>query len=447
MTILQTLTGNVHDLGGFSVARVLPQSARRHVGPFVFFDHLGLAAFPAGKGIDVRPHPHIGLATVTYLFEGGLGHRDSLGTVVDIAPGAVNWMTAGRGIVHSERTPPGLRASGHRMHGIQSWVALPAAHAEVEPSFAHHPGDSLPSITFDGARRTLIAGSAFHATSPVNALSPMFYVDIEAEVGARVELPTEHQERGVYIVSGAIELNGTRHEAGQMLVFAPGEPIAFTTPGPARAMLLGGAPIDPVHIFWNFVSTSPDRIETAKADWRAGRFPPVPGETEFIPLPDDAPAARRFQRAARPANIAPMFIRLTDAVAVAGQLTPADMAAAAAAGYVAVVNNRPDHEAPGQPVGTDIAAAAAAAGLRYTAIPVGAAGLGPAQVAAMAVVLTDNDGPVLAFCRSGTRSTHLWALAAAQRGGDPTAIISAAASGGYEIAGLRTALEQLSGER
>ena len=288
MTILQTLTGAVHDLGGFSVARVLPQAKLRHVGPFVFFDHLGPAEFPAGKGIDVRPHPHIGLATVTYLFEGGLGHRDSLGTVRDIAPGAVNWMTAGRGITHSERTPPGLRASGHRMHGIQSWVALPAASAEVDPSFAHHPAESLPSIVFNGARRTLIAGSAFHATSPVNALSPMFYMDIEAEAGARVELPLEHEERGIYIVSGAVAIDGMHYEAGQMLVFAPGDPVAFTTSEPARVMLLGGAPVGPVHIFWNFVSTSPERIETAKADWRAGRFPPVPGETEFIPLPDDA---------------------------------------------------------------------------------------------------------------------------------------------------------------
>ncbi|MBV8970951.1 MAG: pirin family protein [Sphingomonadaceae bacterium] len=290
MSVLHTLTGHVRDLGGFSVARVLPQAALRHVGPFVFFDHLGPADFAPGQGIDVRPHPHIGLATVTYLFEGSLGHRDSLGTVVDIAPGAVNWMTAGRGIVHSERTPPGPRATGQRMHGIQSWVALPDDHAEAEPAFAHHPADTLPSITFGGAKRTLIAGTAFHATSPVNALSPMFYIDIEAEAGASVALPGEHEERAVYVVSGAIELHGTRYERGTMVVVAPGGEVALTTPEPTRAMLLGGASVGPRHIEWNFVSGSRERIEAAKADWVAGRFPRVPGEHEFIPLPG-SPAA------------------------------------------------------------------------------------------------------------------------------------------------------------
>ncbi len=290
MTVLHTLTGNVRDLGGFSVARVLPQAALRHVGPFVFFDHLGPADFAPGTGIDVRPHPHIGLATVTYLFEGSLGHRDSLGTVVDIEPGAVNWMTAGRGIAHSERTPPGARAAGQRMHGIQSWVALPDAHAEDAPAFAHHPAASLPSIAFGGAKRTLIAGTAFHATSPVNALSPMFYMDIDAEAGASVALPGEHEERAIYVVSGAIDLGGTRYDAGTMVVVAPGGETAFTTLEPTRAMLLGGASVGPRHIEWNFVSASPDRIETAKADWVAGRFPRVPGEVEFIPLPG-SPAA------------------------------------------------------------------------------------------------------------------------------------------------------------
>ncbi len=290
MTVLHTLTGNVRDLGGFSVARVLPQAALRHVGPFVFFDHLGPAEFAPGSGIDVRPHPHIGLATVTYLFEGALGHRDSLGTVVDIEPGAVNWMTAGRGIVHSERTPPGARAAGQRMHGIQSWVALPDDHAEAEPGFAHHPAATLPSIAFGGAKRTLIAGTAFHATSPVNALSPMFYIDIDAEAGASVALPGEHEERAVYVVSGAVELDGTRYAAGTMVVVAPGGEIAFTTSEPTRAMLLGGRSVGPRHIEWNFVSGSRERIEAAKAEWIAGRFPRVPGETEFIPLPG-SPAA------------------------------------------------------------------------------------------------------------------------------------------------------------
>ena len=290
MTVLQVITGNQRDLGGFSVARVLPQASLRAVGPFVFFDHLGPAEFAPGHGIDVRPHPHIGLATVTYLFDGSLGHRDSLGTVVDIEPGAVNWMTAGRGIAHSERTPPAARAAGQRMHGIQSWVALPDEHAEDEPAFAHHPAATLPSIAFGGAKRTLIAGTAFHATSPVAALSPMFYIDIDAEAGASVALPGEYEERAIYIVGGAIDLDGTRYAAGQMVVVAPGGEIAFTTPEPTRAMLLGGASVGPRHVEWNFVSGSRERIGQAKADWVAGRFPRVPGEVEFIPLPG-SPAA------------------------------------------------------------------------------------------------------------------------------------------------------------
>ena len=287
MTVTHILPGNPRDLGGFSVSRVLPQATLSNVGPFVFFDHLGPADFAPGTSIDVRPHPHIGLATVTYLFEGALGHRDSLGTVVDIEPGAVNWMTAGRGITHSERTPPGPRAAGQRMHGIQSWVALPLGHAEDAPSFAHQPADTLPSITFGGAKRTLIAGSAFHAISPVKTLSPMFYIDIDAETGALVSMPGEYAERAIYIVSGAIHLDGVRHDAGRMLVLAPGGEVAWTALEPTRAMLLGGAPLDaPRHLEWNFVSESRDRIEQAKADWRAGRFARVPGETESIPLPD-----------------------------------------------------------------------------------------------------------------------------------------------------------------
>ena len=285
MTVAAVVQGAKRDLGGFSVARVLPQAGLRSIGPFVFFDHLGPADFAPGTGIDVRPHPHIGLATVTYLFEGSLGHRDSLGTVIDIAPGAVNWMTAGRGIVHSERTPPAARAAGQRMHGIQSWVALPDGHVEDAPAFAHHPAATLPSIAFDGARRTLIAGTAFHAVSPVAALSPMFYVDVEAEAGASVALPTEHAERAVYVVGGAIEFDGIRYPAGSMVVVAPGGEVAFTCPEPTRAMLLGGASVGPRQLEWNFVAASRDRIDAAEADWVAGRFPRVPGETEFIPLP------------------------------------------------------------------------------------------------------------------------------------------------------------------
>jgi redox-sensitive bicupin YhaK (pirin superfamily) len=290
MKVQHVLHGNVRDLGGFSVSRVLPQAALRHVGPFVFFDHLGPADFAPGTGIDVRPHPHIGLATVTYLFDGALTHRDSIGTVIDIAPGAVNWMTAGRGIAHSERSPDGVRAAGHRMHGIQSWVALPDDHAEDEPTFAHHPADTLPLITFGGAKRTLIAGTAFHAVSPVAALSPMFYIDIEADAGASVALPSEHEERAVYVVSGAIDLDGIRYDAGAMVVLVPGGEVSWTALEPTRAMLLGGASLGVRHIEWNFVSASTDRITRAKADWVAGRFPRVPDETEFIPLPG-SPAA------------------------------------------------------------------------------------------------------------------------------------------------------------
>jgi len=290
VTVLHTVHGTVRDLGGFSVARVLPQPALRHVGPFVFFDHLGPADFAPGTGIDVRPHPHIGLATVTYLFAGSLSHRDSLGTIVDIEPGAVNWMTAGRGITHSERTPAAARAAGQRMHGIQSWVALPDDHAEDAPAFAHHPAANLPSITFGGAKRTLIAGTAFGATSPVAALSPMFYVDIEAEINASVEVPAEYEERAIYVVSGAIGLDGTRFDAGTMVVVAAGGAIAWRAIEPTRAMLLGGASVGSRRIEWNFVAAGQDRIDIAKADWAAGRFPRVPGETEFIPLPG-SPAA------------------------------------------------------------------------------------------------------------------------------------------------------------
>ncbi len=290
MTSTHVLRGHVRDLGGFSVARILPQSTLRSVGPFVFFDHIGPADFTPGAGIDVRPHPHIGLATVTYLFDGALGHRDSLGTIVDIEPGAVNWMTAGRGIVHSERTPPAARAAGHRLHGIQSWVALPDDAAETGPAFAHHTAASLPSIAFGGAKRTLIAGTAFHAISPVDARSPMFYIDIDAEAGASVALPGEHAERAVYVVSGAIDFAGATYAAGTMVVVAPGGEVAFTTGQPTRAMLLGGASVGPRHLDWNFVAASRERIDAAKADWIADRFPRVPGETEFIPLPG-GPAA------------------------------------------------------------------------------------------------------------------------------------------------------------
>jgi redox-sensitive bicupin YhaK (pirin superfamily) len=277
------------DLGdGFVVGRVLPAPFRRTVGPFIFFDHMGPATYAPGVGFDVRPHPHVNLATVTYLFEGEIMHRDSLGYVQPIRPGAVNWMTAGRGIAHSERSSDEMRGSGQTLHGIQAWVALPRDAEEIEPSFRHHPADTLPTITIDGARRTLIAGDAFHATSPVETHSPMFYIDVEAEPGAVVHLPDDHEERAVYVAEGAIDLAGERHEVGRMLLLTPGAQVAWRALERSRVMMLGGAPIDgPRHIWWNFVSSRPERIEQAKRDWAEGRFDRVPGEADFIPLPEE----------------------------------------------------------------------------------------------------------------------------------------------------------------
>jgi hypothetical protein len=294
------IEGSPRDLGGFSVKRLLPHHKQRSVGPFVFFDHLGPAGFAAGTGIDVRPHPHIGLATVTWLFEGSLRHRDSLGTVQDIHPGAVNWMTAGRGIQHSERTPPEVRERPHRIHAIQTWVALPKAHEDAAPSFSHHPADSLPRVDLGGATGTLVAGSAFGAVSPAPVLHPTFYVAVEGAAGAEVCLPDEHAERGVYVVGGTIELAGERADAGTMLILAPGT-IAFRMLSDGKVMLFGGAPIDgPRHIWWNLVASDPAMIEAAADAWAeapvGGRFGHVPGEEEWIPLPDTprpkgAPAA------------------------------------------------------------------------------------------------------------------------------------------------------------
>jgi len=275
------------DLGGFSVRRVLPAAGTRMVGPFIFFDHMGPADFAPGTGIDVRPHPHIGISTVTYLFEGALLHRDSLGCVQSIEPGAVNWMTAGRGIVHSERTGEALRTAGHRIHGIQSWVALPRREEECEPSFRHYEAASLPDFHQDDARLRIVAGDAFGRHSPVEVLMPILYVDVRLPEGGRLGLPPEHEERAVYLAEGRATLDGMPLEAGQMAVLEPGHTTSLVASEDVRGMLLGGAVADgPRHIWWNLVSSSPERIERAKADWAAGRFPQVPGETEFIPLPE-----------------------------------------------------------------------------------------------------------------------------------------------------------------
>ncbi len=276
------------DLGGFSVRRVLPDAARRAVGPFVFFDHIGPAAFGPGQGIDVRPHPHIGLATLTYLFEGEIVHRDSLGFVQPIRPGAVNWMTAGRGIVHSERTGDEERARSSRLHGIQSWLALPRDREDCAPGFFHHPAGSLPELEVDGGRLTLIAGTLGGRTSPVETLSPMFYGDLALAPGGGMDLPAALGERAVHVVQGEVRIGDTILGEAEMAVLTDGIDGRIQAEGEARAMVLGGPALDgPRHVWWNFVSSSRERIERAKADWKAHRFDPVPGDDERIPLPED----------------------------------------------------------------------------------------------------------------------------------------------------------------
>jgi redox-sensitive bicupin YhaK (pirin superfamily) len=286
------IEGRRKDLGGgLEVGRVLPFHSRRMVGPFIFLDHMGPADFAGGEGIDVRPHPHIGLSTVTYLFEGEIHHRDSLGVSQLIRPGAVNWMTAGVGITHSERTDPPKRAQGGRLHGIQAWVALPHDAEETDPSFVHYAPAELPILSEPGLEARLIAGSAYGLSNGVKTHSPLFYLHAELAAGARIALPEGHAERAAYIVSGAVESDGRRYEAGRMLVFAAGGAPAVTAlDGPARLMLLGGAGLGPRFIWWNFVSSSRDRIEQAKSDWQAGRMAlPPEDKDEFIPLPDEAP--------------------------------------------------------------------------------------------------------------------------------------------------------------
>jgi redox-sensitive bicupin YhaK (pirin superfamily) len=286
------LRARPRDLGGFAVRRALPSAQRRLVGPFIFWDHMGPASFEPGHGIDVRPHPHIGLATVTYLFDGEIVHKDTLGSDIAIRPGAVNWMTAGRGIAHSERTSPEARMHGARAHGIQSWVALPLEHEETEPSFTHHPAETIPEGSQDGVRLRVIAGRAYGLTSPATVLSPMFYVEAVLPAGARLVLPDEYEERAVYVVEGAVECDGSSLVEGDLLVARPrqGAEVALHAAQPSRVMLFGGAPLEgPRHIWWNFVSSSERRIAQAKEDWSHGRFPKIPGdEAEFIPLPSDA---------------------------------------------------------------------------------------------------------------------------------------------------------------
>ncbi len=275
------------DLGGFEVGRVLPVAARRMVGPFIFFDHIGPVDFAAGipRSMDVRAHPHIGLSTVTYLFDGEIMHRDSVGSEQAIRPGEVNWMTAGRGITHSERFERARREGG-RMHGIQAWVALPEADEETDPAFVHCGAGDLPTFEEDGVRGRLIAGKALGLQAGVRTHSPLFYLHWELQAGARTVLPAEYPERAVYVATGTLEVQGQRFHQGQMLVFAPGTAVTITAVEPSTVMALGGDPIGQRFIDWNFVSSSKERIEQAKADWRAGRMklPDLDSE-EFIPLP------------------------------------------------------------------------------------------------------------------------------------------------------------------
>ena len=282
---IQLLQGSSKDLGGFAVARLLPQLRQRAVGSFIFLDHMGPARFASGAGIDVRPHPHIGLATVTFLFEGALLHRDSLGSVQEIRPGDVNWMTAGRGIVHSERTPPALRETGSPLHGLQAWVALPREHEETGPEFGQYPAAQMPRIERAGVEVQLIAGEAFGERSPVQTLSDLHYLAGSIDPDGRLDLPASRQQRAVYVVDGEIAIGDAIAPGGTLAVLGEGAAILRGRQG-ARIAILGGAPLDGErHLWWNFVSSRAERIEQAKADWREGRFAAVPGERESIPLP------------------------------------------------------------------------------------------------------------------------------------------------------------------
>ncbi len=276
------------DLGGLEVRRVLPAAARRRVGPFTFFDQMGPATFDPGRGLDVRPHPHIGLATVTYLFEGEILHRDSLGSHQAIRPGDINWMIAGRGIVHSERTPPEQRQNGSRLYGLQLWVALPLEHEQAEPSFRHYPASTLPEREHGGVHLRVLAGSAYGMTSPVEVLSPLFYVDVVMSEGSELTLPSGHDERAVYVVDGALQCGTERADVGRMLIFTKDADLVLRAECATRLVLLGGAELPGErYIEWNFVSSSKERLEQAKRDWREQRFPKVPGDdVEFIPLPE-----------------------------------------------------------------------------------------------------------------------------------------------------------------
>jgi redox-sensitive bicupin YhaK (pirin superfamily) len=277
------------DLGDFTVRRLLPSAARRMVGPFVFWDHFGPVTLAAGKGLDVRPHPHIGLATVTYLFEGEIMHRDSLGCVQAIRPGGVNWMTAGRGIVHSERTDARLRDQSNNLHGLQIWLALPEGREDARPAFDHYPEGSLPVVRCGDAKFTLIAGDALGERSPVKVFSPLFYMETELQSGQSFSLPEEHEERAIYVARGSVQAGAARVGQHQMAVFQARGTPAVVALEPGRIAVFGGAPLGHRHVWWNFVASDMSRIREAAERWAAGGFDRVPGDDEFIPLPDKRP--------------------------------------------------------------------------------------------------------------------------------------------------------------
>jgi redox-sensitive bicupin YhaK (pirin superfamily) len=286
--VAQVIVPRTVDLGGFQVHRALPSGHSRMVGPFIFFDHFGPAVFRAGDGVDVRPHPHIGLSTVTYLFDGEIVHRDSLGTALPIRPGAVNWMTAGRGIVHSERTAADHRDGGEPLHGLQLWVALPLADEETAPAFAHTAATDIPELNDNGLKLRVIAGTVHGLRSPVVTSSDTVFAEARLKAGTVLPIDADYEERAVYVIAGEIEIGGDRHGPERLLVLRPGDRIAVRAATDAHIIVVGGAAMDgPRHIWWNFVSSRKERIEAAKAEWKAGRFDTVPGDAaEFIPLPD-----------------------------------------------------------------------------------------------------------------------------------------------------------------
>lgn len=286
---VQLIAGAAKDIGDFEVYRVLPSAGRSSVGPFVFWDHFGPVTLPAGRNMDVRPHPHIGLATVTWLFEGQISHRDSLGHVQDITPGAVNWMTAGKGIVHSERTPETRRGRPNPLHGLQIWLALPDEHEQAEPAFHHHPPGSLPHFEHDGATFELIAGSALGHNSPVQVFSPLCYLAVQLAAGQSFNWPRQYAEEAVYVVEGRIDIAGTAVRAHQMAVLpADGSNLISSTSG-ATLAILGGEPLGRRFVWWNFVASERTMIKEAARRWADGGFAAVPGDDEFIPLPDNRP--------------------------------------------------------------------------------------------------------------------------------------------------------------